>query len=140
MNRNTWAAAVATIAVVAVIILGLRVLGGPGSQRLIQSDLRTLQTLGELAQKIKFKWDGSGKLLPASLEEFPNSAKQNPVTNKFFTYRRKSNSEYELCTTFATDSRNLQAQNTNDLWAHPKGDYCFQLDASQQVPQVPYYY
>ena len=138
MNRNTWAATVATIAVVAVITLGLRVLGGPGTQRLVQSDLRTLRTLGGLAQQIKFTWDSSGKVLPANLEKFPNSVKQNPVTNKFFTYRPKSNSEYELCATFATDSRDLQ--NTNEFWAHPKGDYCFQLDASQQVPQVPYYY
>jgi hypothetical protein len=140
MNRDTWAATVATIAVVAVIALGLRVLGGPGTQRLVQSDLHTLQKLGELAEKIKFTWDSSGKVLPANLERFPNSVKQDPVTNKSFIYRPKSNSEYELCATFATDSRNLQAPKTNDLWAHPKGDYCFELDAAQQVPQVPYYY
>ena len=140
MNRDTWAAIVAAIAVVAVVILGLRILGGPRNQRLVQSDLRTLQKLGELAQRIKVTWDSSGKVLPADLEKFPTSIRQNPLTKKFFTYRPKSNSEYELCATFATDSRNLQGQNTNDLWAHPEGDYCFHLDASQQVPQVPYYY
>jgi hypothetical protein len=140
MNRDTWAAIVATIAVLAVIALGLHSLGGPRTQRLIQSDLRTVRTLGELAQQIKFKWDNSGKVLPANLEKFPDSVKQNPVTKKPFTYHPKSNSEYELCATFVIDSRTLHAQDTSDLWAHPKGDYCFQLDASQQVPQVPYYY
>jgi hypothetical protein len=140
MNRDTWAAAAATIAVVVVVTLGLRVLGGPGTQRLVQSDLRTLRTLGELAQHIKFIWDSSGKVLLANLEKFPNSVKQDLVTNKSLTYHPKSNSEYELCAIFATDSRNFQAQHTNDTWAHPKGDYCFQLDASQQVPQVPNYY
>ena len=64
MNRNTWAATVATIAVVAVITLGLRVLGGPGTQRLVQSDLRTLRTLGGLAQQIKFTWDSSWQGTP----------------------------------------------------------------------------
>jgi hypothetical protein len=140
MTRNSWAAAVATVTVIAVISLGLRVLGGPGRQRLVQSDLRTVRTLGELAQHIKFAWESSGKVLPPNLEKFPNSAKQNVITGQPFTYRTKAESEYELCATFATDSRNLHAQDTNDFWAHPQGQYCFQLDASQQVPQTPYYY
>ncbi len=140
MNRNTWFAIVATIAVVAVVILGFRVLGGPGTQRMIQSDLRTVRTLVELAQQINQKWVSSGKVLPANLEEFPNSIKQDPVAHNSFVYHPKSNSEYELCATFATDSRALQAQNINNPWAHSKGDYCFQLDASQQVQPVPYYY
>lgn len=140
MNRNTWFAIVATIAVVAVVILGFRVLGGPGTQRMIQSDLRTVRTLAELAQQINQKWVFSGRVLPANLEEFPDSVKQDPVTHNSFVYRPKSNSEYELCATFATYSRDLQAQNINDPWAHSKGDHCFQFDASQQVQPVPYYY
>lgn len=140
MTRNSWAATVATIAVIAVIGLGLGVMGGPGKQRLVQSDLRTVRSLGELAQHIKFAWQSSGEKLPANLEKFPSSAKQNVVTAQPFTYRVKSQSEYELCATFATDSRNLHAQDANDFWAHPQGQYCFQLDAAQQVPQTPYYY
>lgn len=141
MNRDTWAAIFATIAVLAVVILGLHVTGGPQAQRLIQSDLRTVRALGNLAQQIKFKWESSGRVLPTDLEKFPEPARQNPLTNKAFTYHPKSASEYELCATFATDSRGVQVQDTNDHpWAHPKSDYCFQLDASQQVPQVPYYY
>lgn len=141
MNRDTWAAIVATIAVLAVVILGLYVTGGPGKQRLIQSDLRTVRSVGNLAQQIKFKWESSGRVLPTDLEKFPETARQNPLTNKTFAYRPKSPSEYELCATFATDTRSAQVEDTNNHpWAHPIGDYCFQLDASQQVPQVPYYY
>lgn len=140
MTRDTVAAAAATVAVAVVIILGLRVLGSPGRQRLIQSDIRTVQTLGNLAQQIKFKWDSSGRVLPANLDKFPSSVTQNPVTEKPFTYLPKSNSEYQLCATFVTDSRNVQGQEKNDPWAHPKGNYCFSLDASQMAPQVPYYY
>ena len=141
MNRDTWAAIAATIAVVVVIILGFRVLGGPGKQRLVQSDHRTLRAIAELAQQIKQSWDSSsGKALPASLDKFPASAKQDPLTHKTFTYRPKSGSEYELCATFVLDSREAQDQNPDEHWAHPKGDYCFHLDAAQQVPQAPYYY
>ena len=140
MSRNSWAATVATLAVIVVTVLGLRALGGPGRQRLVQSDLRTVRTLGQLAQQITFTWNGSGKVLPANLEKFPNAMKQDLFTGQPFRYRPKSTSEYELCATFSTDSRNLPTQNGNDFWAHPQGDYCFALDASQPVPPVPYLY
>lgn len=139
MNRNTWAGIAATIVVIVVVILGMSILGSPGTQRLAQSDLSTLRALGGLAQEIKFTWDRPGNVLPADLEKIPNSVKQDPVTKKFFTYRPKSNGEYELCATFATDTHNLHVDNMNEFWDHPKGDYCFQLDASKPVPQVPYY-
>jgi hypothetical protein len=38
VSRDTRAALVASIAVVAVIVLGFGVLGGPGTQRLVRSD------------------------------------------------------------------------------------------------------
>jgi hypothetical protein len=140
MTRNTWAAIAATVVVVAVIILGFRVLGGPSTQRLVQADLRTVRAIAQLAGQIDLKWAGSNKVLPANLDQFPSAEKQNPVTNKIFDYHPKSNSGFEVCSTFLANSRNLQPQNTPDPWAHPEGDYCFQFDASQPVPQVPYFY
>jgi hypothetical protein len=140
MTRNTWAAAAATIVVVAVIVLGLRDLGGPQNQRQLQSDLRTLQTLSALAQQIQFAWHNSGQVLPASLDQFPATVTQDPSTGKRFAYHPKSASGYELCATFATDTRNLPPQNPPDPLPHPKGDHCFQLDAAQQVPQAPFVY
>ena len=140
MNRNSWAAVAATIAVIVVVVLGFRVLGGPGTQRLVQSDFRSLRTLSELARQINVKWMSSNKVLPADLDGFSKATKLDPLTGKPFPYRRKSDSEYELCASFATDSRDVQAQNTDNYWAHPKGYYCFEFEASQQVPFVPYYY
>jgi hypothetical protein len=140
MNRNSWAAIAATITVVVVVVLGFRVLGGPATQRLVQSDLRAVRTLTELARQINQRWTSSGKILPGDLEKFPNPTKQDPVTNGSFGYHPKSNSEYELCATFATDNRDLQTTDPNDRWTHPKGDYCFQFEASQPVSFVPYSY
>jgi|SRR5580704_11500363 hypothetical protein len=140
MSRNIWAAIGATVIVVAAIILGFRVLGGPSTQRLVQADLRTVRAIAQLAQEIDAKWASSDKVLPANLDKFQSSEKQNPVTNKILDYHPKSNSEFELCSTFLTNSRDLQSTNAPDPWAHPNGDYCFQFDASQQVPQVPYFY
>jgi hypothetical protein len=140
MSRDTWAAIVATIAVTAVVAVGWHFLGGPSAQRQIQSDLRIVRALGELAQRIDFEWESSKKVLPADLEKLHDSVKQNPITHIGITYHRKSDSTYELCANFTTDSRNLPNQNGSDFWAHPKGDYCFQLDASQQPPPIPYFY
>ncbi len=140
MTRNTWAAIAATVVVVVVVILGFRVLGGPSTQRLVQADLRTVRALAQLAGQIEANWVSANKVLPANLDKFPTSDKQNPITKKLFDYRPKSNSQYDLCATFLTNSRDLQSQNTPDPWAHTSGDYCFHLDAAQQAPQVPYFY
>jgi hypothetical protein len=137
MNRDVWATIAATIAVVVVVILGFHALGGPRSQRLIQSDHRTLRALSRLSEQINTKWTSSVGVLPANLDGFPDSEKRNPVTNKPFVYHPKAGNAYELCATFATDSHDSQGQDSTDSWAHPKGDYCFQLDASQPAPPLP---
>jgi hypothetical protein len=135
-----WAAIAATIAVVVVAILGFRVLGGPANQRLVQADLQKVRVLSELARQIDMRWATGGKTLPANLDHFPAAAKQDAVSGAPFIYHPKSAEEYELCAAFATDSRDLPKGNTADPWIHPKGDYCFQFDASQAVPFVPYSY
>jgi hypothetical protein len=142
MNRNLVAGIAATIVVVAVVILGFQALGGPGTQRLVESDLRVVRALYNLATRINFKWVASNRVLPADLASFPRMEKQNPVSRTDISYRRKSDGQYELCASFAADSRSLQAPDSNDpsnFWSHLKGDYCFQFDASQQVPRAPYY-
>jgi hypothetical protein len=140
MSRDARAAFVACIAIVVVIILGFRVLGGPGTQRLIRSDERSVRSLAELAQKIQQKWKTSHSELPATLESFSDKEKQDPLTHKPFVYHQKSNTAYELCATFATDNRHQDPGEGEGAWRHPKGDFCFQLDTTQSVPQAPYYY
>jgi len=140
MNRNVWAGIAATAFVVVVVILGFRVLGSPGTQRMRESDLRTVRSLAELAQQINMKWASGGKELPKDLESFPSRAKQDLLSGKPFGYRVKSSNEYELCAEFATYNRGAPGVNAFDPWMHPKGEYCFPFDASLPVPPVPYYY
>lgn len=141
MNRNALAGVAATIAVVSVMILGFRALGGPKKQRLIRGDQRTLQALAQLAQQINEKWQRTGKTLPTNLDRFPENAKKNPVNGVTFAYHVKSASEYQLCSTFHTDNRYTSDVNTADPWLHPEGEYCFTFDPTQQlnVPWVPNY-
>lgn len=140
MSRDTRAALVAAIAIVVVIVLGFRLLGGPGTQRLIRSDERTVRSLAELGQKIQQKWRASDSQLPPTLDSFSEKEKQDPLTHKPFVYHPKSSSAYELCATFVTDNRHQEPGEAEDAWRHPKGDFCFPLDATQSIPQAPYYY
>lgn len=141
MNRNVWAAGAATLVVIAVVILGFHALGGPQKQRLVQADLRTVQRLANLARQINMKWNSSNKILPADLQSFPKSATEDPITHRQTTYRRKSDSAYELCAVFAAESRSApDPQDSTTFWSHPKGEYCFQFDATEQVPLTPYYF
>jgi hypothetical protein len=138
MSRDGWAAIAATVGVVVVAILGFRVLGSPASQRLAQADLRTVRALAELAQQINQKWATGARPLPADLNKLPSALKQDPVSGKPFVYHAKSNDEYELCTRLATDNRDAPTVNAADPWIHPRGEYCFQFQASGQVTAIPY--
>ncbi len=139
MNRNLAAALAATIGAIVVVAMGFTVLGGPQRQRLVRTDLRTVQALSNLAQQINAKWNALGKTLPVNLNDFPEAAKKNPVTGVPFTYRLKSPQEYELCAQFTTDDRDMHGS-VDDRWAHPKGDYCFSFDPAQRVPWAPNYW
>jgi hypothetical protein len=140
MSRDTRAAVAATALVIVVVILGFRVLGSPANQRLVQADLRRVNALSQLAQQINRQWMTAGKTLPSNLDEFSSSLKQDPVSGKVFVYHAKSSDEYDLCATFATDESDARMHAAADRWIHPKGDFCFQFQASEQVPWVPYNY
>ncbi len=131
---------VATAAVIVVLILGFRFLGSPAKQRLLRKDSRTVQALAALAGQINYSWNRSGHVLPANLDKIVGTVKKDPLTGESFVYHPKQDGEYEICATFAADSRELPDTNTADPWLHTKGDYCFQLDASQPVPAVSYNY
>ena len=143
MSRDSLAAVAAIVAVIIVALLGFHFLGSPGSQRLIQSDMRTVQTLSQLAQQIQLKTHDANKEIPANLSSFPESLRQDPITRKPFLYTPKSKTSYDLCATFQAKSPEAQLQpnsipSTNE-WSHPAGDYCFALDATRDISPAPYF-
>lgn len=143
MSRDTLAAVAAVVAVIVVILLGFHFLGSPGSQRLIQSDMRRVQVMSQLAQQIKLKANESNKEIPANLGGFPVSLRQDPITHKSFLYTPKSKTSYDLCATFLAQSPEVQLQPNStpstEGWSHPAGDYCFSFDVTQDVSPAPYF-
>ena len=141
MNRNQAAAIASASLVVVVLILGFHALGGPRKQRLRQQDARTVQKIAELAQRIDAKWTSSNKTLPADLTSFPKESTEDPTTHQAFSYRRQSDTQYELCAFFVADTSGDQPPEPNgqeNFWVHPKGEHCFPFDASERV--LPAYY
>ena len=138
MNRNTWAAIAATLAVIAVVGLGFRFLGGPRRQRLLRADEAKVRALAQFAQNICQSSQGSHSL-PANVDKFSEGLKKDAVTGESFVYHRKSDTEYELCTTFGADNHDQDTSNAAD-WLHPKGEYCFQFDTTRPIPNPPYDY
>jgi hypothetical protein len=84
-------------------------------------------------------WSVSQKIPPDNLDALPQTRIEDPITHQRISYRRFSNTQYQLCATFMLESRSIQGSNPNDpnnFWYHPKGYYCYQFDATQTVPFV----
>lgn len=137
MTRNSWAALGAILIVAAAIVIGFWNLGTPRWERESHQDLRTAQALQGLAVDIYKSWNVH-KTMPANLEAFvPADETKDPTTKAQFIYRPKEGTVYELCATFLTsDLKDTQSE--APFWRHGKGEYCFQLDASQSVPVPPF--
>jgi len=104
---------------------------------LVRADAQDVEALAQIAQQVNFAWMRTPHALPESLDKIPGR-KKHSVSGKSFVYRPKHDSTYELCAMFATDNRQRSDTNTGDFWLHPKGEYCFQLDASEPAPTAPY--
>lgn len=131
-------ATVATLAVVAGVLAGFWVLGTPGRQRAIAADRQRLQDLQSIAADLHFRYQDSDDFqLPASLDA--ERQQRDPLTDEPYEYRSLSDTTYELCAEFATDSSTYPLRNTarrNEFWQHPAGEHCFEFEVDEQPPSV----
>ena len=133
-------AMISLVSVVAAVIAGFWLLGSPSQQRLIALDGDRIRDLQAIAREIQ-DFPGEDSVPPESLPAPRNGFNdfRDPVTDEPYEYRRLSETHYELCATFATDS---QAQRRpplaqNDRWQHPAGRHCFEIpvQTAQPIPQ-----
>jgi hypothetical protein len=119
-------AGMALVAVLVVLAIGFHRLGPRGYQRTIKADERRVEDLRSIAQEMRIQ-NLRQMPIPASVAKLRQSTGTNmndPVTN----------APYELCATFATGSGaqdRWDMQPRWDFWNHPKGRYCYRLDASK---------
>lgn len=124
-KRNLFYAAAAVLLTALVLVLGFLQLGPPKTQRALEADQRRVNDLRFISSSLNYR-----KELPASLAilEQTGATIRDPVTRQPYTYRRKSDTQYDLCATFASDDRNANDADRNLFWRHPRGFYCFSLE------------
>jgi hypothetical protein len=139
--RNRWFAIAAIGAVASGVIVGFIHIGSPAGQRAASQDARRLSDLSSIAQGLHSTWlshHQSDIALPATIQELertgigPGVSLRDPVTGRIYEYALSRAANYRLCATFARPS----PSGVPILWHHPAGHSCFDLDASQNVPQV----
>jgi hypothetical protein len=133
-RKDLVMAAAALVAVLIVLALGFHYLGSPANQRAINSDERRIDNLRSIAQWIHLR----PMPLSATLTELPRipaTSIKDPVTHAPYEYHPASGTAYELCATFAAAS--TEDEDTyrprSAFWNHPKGRYCYQLDAGREA-------
>jgi hypothetical protein len=136
--RDISAALGASLAVVIAVVLGFVSLGGPSNQRLVQADNKRVQNLVSLAYQVNNKWGSSNHSVPTTIDGPQANSLNDPITHQPYQYRAKSGNEYELCATFDRDNRKDNTSDQNPFWNHPRGHFCFSLDASQPPAQQLY--
>ncbi len=109
LNSKRWDKLVlvkSIVLVLAVIVWGFYVMGGPGSQRNLRLDQRRIEDLQSIQWQVISFWQQKEKL-PVSLDEL-----KNPISNymvpqdpefqkgKAYEYRKIADKTFELCATF----------------------------------------
>lgn len=131
-------------AILASSALAIAVIGGPGDQRLARMDLRRTQDLQRIESEIDRYAERHGRL-PADLGELAAQpgvalAIADPSTAMAYRYLPRDAGRYRLCARFDTDSgqRDVARRSdseVDDEWRHPRGEFCFDGDASDSMVQ-----
>jgi len=131
-RRVVWT--VVVLGVLAVIVVGLRIVGSPAAQRVRRLDERRVSDLQTIAYAVDAYWM-QNQTLPRSVDELTPATRvtiqaRDPVQSVPYVYRAGDGNRYELCATFEGDTT---AETPPAFWRHPTGQHCFQLTAGSRT-------
>lgn len=128
---------------VAFLIIGSIIsIGGPGYANAIKLDEKRMQDFNEIRYVVDEYYE-TRRSLPASLEEALSATGRtveilDPKTKKQYEYKKISKTEFNLCTEFSTDSRDVNQRSKGNDYInsygypskenHPKGYHCISYD------------
>lgn len=150
MKNRAVVGAVATVAVVALVIAGLFAIGSPATARKFKADQERRNRLSQIHYVLAGHVREEGSL-PRSLEEVDEEVlrqsgygfdtRKDPATGEFFEYRRLGDRRYEVCADFETSSDDNRSQEfgpyPGDL-EHEAGRTCFDRRiTNQDVDSAP---
>jgi len=141
-NRERWMAALSTLAVTVMIILGFLNIGPPKRQRYMRADARRIQELSQLSGEIRAKWNNANHMLPANLDGFNPMVLHDPETRKPYEYTVRDSQRFALCADFQLDSDMLGQITPGSFWSYHAGHHCFEFDAEKpaDTPPMLYFY
>lgn len=128
----------ASLVILLTIIFSIYTFGNPNKVRDLNIDNTKVNDLSSLSYSISNFYSQNNNKLPESLDILGKSFK-NRDTGVNYEYKIISSisSKYSLCAIFKTDVKydsDVNYGNDYNLlkWSHPKGYYCFDLDADQK--------
>lgn len=139
-----WLAVAAGVVVVAAVVGGLVIVGGPGEARLEKLDTARRDDLRTIEHAVAEVWDRTDAL-PPSLDSLRAADRlrpedlADPETGASYDYRVLSDSTYELCATFAraSDDRERWLHDRSAIDAHGAGRHCFTVRPSLAQDRRP---
>jgi len=142
LRKDTAFAVAATALVIVGLALGFWRLGGRPRQRDLRADAARVNDLRAIAVAIRSEWRAhtrdQDRKLPAALSDIRvrlgSARTSDPISGTSYQYMPKTDSQYELCAVFSTDSSEFPSLGANAQWSHPQGRHCFLLDATTEPP------
>ncbi len=136
-------AVISTVLIIATLVVGFLQIGSPKTQRAIKLDNQRVDHLSQINYQLLASFQEKGSI-PGTLDEVfaqaPWLATQtDPETKQNYEYRKLSETQFELCATFALSSdanKNIDSMirptpykeygfiSTTD-WTHSEGRNCF---------------
>lgn len=130
-RHNKYIALGAIIVTLLSIITGFSLGGSPQNERLYRLDNERVVHLQQIDDFVQTYWNAHN-VLPQTLDQVnpPTSSFMipvDPLTNQPYIYRIVNAQQFELCATFAKESREPEsAYPSTNNWKHRQGYYCFQ--------------
>jgi hypothetical protein len=121
------------VAIGAVVVVALWLIGSPAEQRLLRLDEQRVNELQQIMNAARYRWNDA-RVLPETADglvngEFLTRVPTDPTTLDPYEYRVTGPLELEICATFDRPSR---PEDVGDFWYHDAGRRCFQLNVSDR--------
>ena len=121
----------ASLVILLTIVFSIYTFGNPNKVRDLNIDSSKVDDLTSISFSMSNFYSQNNKL-PENLNQLGNNIKDKDTGLDYgYMFMSASSSKYSLCATFKRDMDYKNDYNLSD-WSHPKGDYCFELDAAKK--------
>ncbi len=156
MKKHIHGLFILLIITLAVCTYGIALVGSPMTQKSINEDRLRVADIDNLQRAVGSYFSDYG-FLPESLDMLAQTnipsgnypylkpIPKDPATKEAYEYIMKGNVDFDICTTFTTDSQEIEKQKNKvaqdpyygPAITHPKGYYCVSANAQEISSNTP---